>query len=185
MVSVTAYHGTNQVFDKFDQGKSRILNDFYGGGVAYFTENRIVSEQYARAMVKKSGGTPHIYTVRLSLKKIFDVDKTYTSKELLALVGSDVDGFARGAGMMNLGVDKYAVLSDLKSGSTAVKGSDVFKGMSRGMVKTADARERLKKTGYDALRYNGGLNMSAAIKHSVWIVYHATSITITNVENKK
>ena len=184
MASILAYHGTNQKFEKFDQGKSRILNDFYGGGVAYFTENLTVSHQYAKAMVKKLGGSEHIFKVRLDLKKIFDVDKSYTGKALVALIGSNVEQFARSAGMLNLGADRYSVLSDLKSGNISVDGAAVFKGMSMGMVKTAEARETLKRNGYDGLRYNGGLNMGAAIKHSVWIVYNASSIKITGVEVK-
>jgi hypothetical protein len=33
--SGTVYHGSGAKFDQFDQKKSRIPNDFYGGGVAY------------------------------------------------------------------------------------------------------------------------------------------------------
>ena len=32
------FHGTNTRFDKFDQRQSRIINDNYGGGVAYDIE---------------------------------------------------------------------------------------------------------------------------------------------------
>lgn len=178
-----AFHGTNQNFIAFSQDKARLINDFYGGGVAYFTSKREVAEQYAKAMAKKYGGDQYIYTVRLTLKKTFDVDNEYSGQELAKMIKNDPEAFARSAGLLNYGVgaDKYTIISDLKSGNMHVKGDQVFKGLSRGMVNTANARKMLQTMGYDSLRYNGGLNMGMATKHDVYIAYNASSIKIIGV----
>ena len=46
------------------------------------------------------------------------------------------------------------------------------------MVYTAKARKRLEELGYDALRYNGGVNMSMAKKHNVYLTYKAANAAI-------
>ena len=48
------YHGTNQLFDKFEQSKSRVLNDYYGGGVAYFTDTLKVAHTYAKSKIGRA-----------------------------------------------------------------------------------------------------------------------------------
>lgn len=178
MSIIPAFHGTNQQFEQFSQDKARLLNDFYGGGVAYFTENFQVAKQYAAAAVKRTGGDPVIYRSQLHIKKLFDVDGNYTGKDIKPLIGSNYELFARAAGLLNLGADKYRVLSDLKSCDIVLTGEQLYKGMSGGMRKTAVARDKLKKNGYDALRYNGGVNM-AAVRHNVYIMYYARDIRIT------
>jgi hypothetical protein len=177
-ISIKAYHGSNSVFDKFDQGKARIVNDFYGGGVAYFSDSTKVAITYAQSMSRKSG-KPVVYEVDLKLKKVFDVDHTYTGKELIKFVEKDdAESFARGAGLMTARDDKYTVMGKLKSGDYELTGEQVFRGLSRGMNQTAKARQILIDLGYDGLRYNGGVNMGMATKHSVYLAYDAKSITI-------
>lgn len=174
-----AYHGSNAKFAKFDQGKARIINDFYGGGVAYFTSNKDVAKTYANAMAKSKGGERYIYEVELNLKKIFDVDHKFTGKELTKFFDpKEAEDFARGAGLMKAGMDRYVVIGKLKDGDYELTGDQVFKGLSRGMVNTAKARQKLISLGYDGLRYNGGLNMNAATKHDVYLVYNADDIKI-------
>jgi hypothetical protein len=176
--NIKAYHGSNSVFDKFDQNKSRIINDFYGGGVAYFTDNTKVAITYAQSMSRKSG-KPIVYEVNLNFKKLFDVDDTFTGKELIKFVETyDAELFARGAGLMGPRDDKYLVVAKLKKGDYKLSGEQVFRGLSRGMNQTAKAREILIKLGYDGLRYNGGVNMGMATKHSVYLAYDSKSITI-------
>lgn len=176
------YHGTNHNFIKFDQEKARLVNDFYGGGVAYFTSKKEVAEQYARAMSRKAGTKDqYVYKVHVTFKKTFDVDNEYSGKELVKMLKNDPEAFARGAGLLNYGADRYTIISDLKTGNIRVKGDQVFKGMSRGMVNTANARKTLQTIGYDSLRYNGGLNMGMATKHDVYIAYNADAIRITQV----
>lgn len=180
MTTIVAYHGTNARFERFDQGKARIAQDYFGGGTAYATDNMDIAKQYSTAMYKKYGGERIIYKVRLNLKKVFDVDKIYTGKELLDLIGNmNVEQFARGAGLLNMGADKYKVLSELKDGTAEVPGDQVFRGLSGGMIKTANARDRLIKERYDGLRYNGGVNMNAT-RHNVYIIYNARNIQITD-----
>lgn len=180
---INAYHGSNANFDKFDQNKSRIPNDFFGGGVAYFTDNIDLAKQYATAMQKKSGGQRVIYDVTLKLKKIFDVDDVFAGADLSRILkGIDLDKFARGAGLLTYGTDPYKVLGDLQSGRIQLTGTQVFKGLSGGMVNTAKAREHLKVDGYDSLRYNGGLNMNMAIRHNVYLVYNVNDIKINSKE---
>lgn len=175
---LTLYHGTNQRFAQFEQSKARLVNDFYGGGVAYFTDSLDVAKTYAKGAAKK-GGDKLIYKVTLSINKLFDVDQTYTSGELTHFFEArDVEAFARGAGLLSLGADKYSVMYELEKGLMRLTGEQVFRGMSQGMVKTAAARDRLKRLGYDALRYNGGVNMSQAQKHNVYIAYDASRIKI-------
>lgn len=174
------YHGSNAKFDKFDQAHSRIINDFYGGGVAYFTDSIEVAKTYANSMFKSKGGGRYIYEVELSLENLFDVDHEFTGKELTKFFNDKtVEEFARGAGMLKFGgEDKYTVLGRLKSGDMKLSGNEVFKGLSRGMNQTAKARQMLVSLGYDGLRYNGGVNMAMATKHNVFLAYEADDIKI-------
>jgi hypothetical protein len=173
------YHGTNVNFDRFSQDKARIINDFFGGGVAYFTDDIDVALTYAKSMVRSKGGEKLVYEVRFRADNIFDVDHTFSGDEIKRLFKNDkeVEEFARGAGMMKYGVDKYNIISNVALGHVQLRGEEVFKGLSLGMNKTAKAREKLIKLGYDSLRYNGGINMGAK-RHSVYIAYKASNISI-------
>ena len=169
------YHGTNARFDKFDQRKSRIVNDNYGGGVAYFTDGLSLAITYAKNMAKKQGGDPLVYTVELKLSKLFDVDHEFTGKELVNILPSDVNDFGRGAGLLRLGSDEYKIISNLKSGNMKLTGEQVYRGLSKGNTQTAKARDHLIEKGYDGLRYN----MPVTPKQSVYLAYDAKDITIT------
>lgn len=184
--SGTVYHGTGAKFDKFDQRKARIANDFYGGGVAYFTSSLPVSITYAKSMARTmKTGTPFVFTCELKLKKLFDVDHVFKGKELLAILPKDLDKFARGAGLYSGGKDKFTVQAQLELGQLSLTGDQVFKGLSNGMNATADARAHLTALGYDGLRYNGGVNMDMATKHDVYLAYHADSIHIVKIQAVK
>lgn len=174
------YHGSNAIFSKFDQGKARIVNDFYGGGVAYFTDNIEIAKTYAKAMNRVKGGDLIIYEVNLKFHKLFDVDHEFTGHELMKFYNKNtVEEFARGARLLPLGVDKYSVISRLLSGNMVLTGDQIFRGLSRGMVETAKAREHLIKLGYDALRHNGGVtSMNTAIRHNVYLAYKSDEIDI-------
>lgn len=173
------YHGSGTVFDKFDQRKARVANDFYGGGVAYFTDNVKVAIQYAKSMAKTAKtGTPFVYTCDLNLRNVFDVDEQFTGKKLQQILPKDIETFARGAGMLGWDKDKYKIIGDLKAGKATLSGDEVFKGLSSGMNQTAAARQYLMDKGYDGLRYNGGLNMNMHTKHNVYLAYYAKSIKI-------
>lgn len=176
--SVEAYHGSGSRFDKFEQSKARIANDFYGGGVAYFTDDLSVAKTYAKSMAKKTKNDPFIYTVKVQFRKLFDVDHVFTEKNLLDILPKDIENFARGAGLLGLDSDKYAVISNLKAGKFSLSGDQVFKGLSKGMNTTAKARDHLRSKGYDGLRYNGGVNMGMATKHNVYLSYEAKNIKI-------
>lgn len=178
MKTITVYHGTNGNFDRFDQSKARIVNDFWGGGVAYFTDDKEVAKTYAASMARSKGGDRLVYQVSLRMKKTFDVDDVFTGKELTQFFTEKTsEEFARGAGLLRLGADKYSILSDLESGRLKLTGHDVFHGLSNGMNQTAKARKVLEKMGYDSLRYNGGLNMNAK-KHNVYLTYNASNVSI-------
>lgn len=184
MRQVEAYHGTAGDFKRFDQKKARVARDFYGGGVAYFTSDRDVAKSYARAAAKLAkSDVMFIYRCALSMSKTFDVDHVFKGVELRALIDrKSLEEFARGAGLLRAGVDKYAVLADLDAGRTSLTGENVFRGLSKGMVYTDVARQKLIDHGYDSLRYNGGVNMSNSsvehAKHDVWIMYDADHIKI-------
>jgi hypothetical protein len=61
-------------------------------------------------------------------------------------------------------------------------GDQVFKGLSKGMNRTADARDYLMSKGYDGLRYNGGVNMDMATKHNVYLIYNVKNVKMVNKE---
>jgi len=170
----TVYHGTNARFDKFDQKKSRIVNDNYGGGIAYFTDSIGLSVTYAKSMAKKLGGDPIVYSVELKLKKIFDVDDTFTSDDLINILPKDINEFARSAGLLSLNSNEYKVLSDLKNVTTKLTGEQVYRGLSKGNTQTTKARQHLIEKGYDGLRYN----LPTTPKQSVYLVYNAKDIKI-------
>lgn len=180
-VHVNVFHGSGRKFDHFDQRLARLKNDFFGGGVGYFTDNKDIAKSYARAMSKETR-TPYLYYITLTMKNVFDVDHEFTGPLLTKLVSDNFEGFARGSGLLTVNVDKYTLLAKLQSGSIALKGDKVFKGLSKGMVDTALARDILIKNGYDGLRYNGGMNMQQATQHNVYIPYNATSIKIDKIE---
>lgn len=174
----TVYHGSGSRFNKFEQSKARIVNDFYGGGVAYFTDSVPVAITYAKSMAKKTGGEPLVYTVSVSFDRVFDVDNVFTGQVLKDILPDDIEGFARGAGMMGLNADQYKVMASLQTGRAKLTGDQIFKGLSRGMNQTAKTRQHLISRGYDALRYNGEVNMDMATKHNVYLAYDAADLTI-------
>lgn len=175
---IVGYHGTNARFSKFDQRHARIFNDFYGGGVAYFTDNVKVAVTYAKSMSKK-GGSPIVYEAHLNLRKVFDVDHKFIASELTKFyTKKTLEDFARGAKLLRPDVDKYTLLGRLETGSLELTGDQVFRGLSQGMVHTAKAREKLVELGYDGLRYNGGLNMEMMTRHNVYLIYNAEDAQI-------
>lgn len=171
-----AYHGSNALFDQFDQKHARVANDLYGGGVAYFTDSIDIANGYAQAMTRKKGGTPTIYKVQLTLNNMFDVDNIYTGDTLINLLPKNLETFARAAGMMRPGVDKYDVLYGIESGNAKLSGDLIFKGLSNN-TKTAEAREILRRKGFDGLRYTGGKLMNMP-PHNVYLAYSPSSIEI-------
>lgn len=168
------YHGTNNLFRKFDSSKSRIRNDNYGGGI-YFTPTKKAAMVYAKSMAKKSG-IPYIYSVKCDFKKTFDVNDNFSGKELTQLLPIDVEKFARGANLLTLKSDKYEVIDSLKSGKTELSGDVVFRGLSNGNSSTTVAKEILMKNGYDSIRYNGNLG-----DHDVYIAYN-DNVNIEKIE---
>ena len=135
-------------------------------------------------MVKtKKSGKPYVYTVKFTPKKVFDVDETFTGDELVKLLpAADLAGFASGAGILKFGEDRALVQVRLKKGRYTLTGDEIFKGLSRGMVNTAKAREHLKKKGYTAIRYNGGVNMNMARKHDVYVAWDPKDIRIDKIQ---
>ena len=184
-VVVDAWHGSGRIFRKFEQIHARIPNDYFGGGIAYFTDDHGVAKTYAKSMAKSQGTkTPFIYHTRLTMRNVFDVDGEFTGPELLHLLPDnekEYEQFARGAGLLRLGVDRYQVLSDLKNGNVKLNGKQVFFGLSNGGINTARAREHLIRKGFDGIRYNGGENMNMAVRHNVYIPYNANSIKINKI----
>jgi len=177
------FHGSNAKFAEFSNKAKRILNDNYGGGIAYFTDTSAVALTYAKSMTRKYGGTEYIYHVELDLGNIFDVDYIFTKSELTKLLGSiKPEAFARGAGLLKGDADKYKVLASLELGNLKMSGEEVFKGLSNGYVQSNAAESVLKDLGYDGLRYNGGVNMSAP-RHNVYIAYYAKNVRILDISD--
>lgn len=176
MKTITAYHGTNSRFNKFEQSKARVVNDVFGGGVAYFTDSVDIAKGYANNMARAKGGDKILYEVVLKFNKLFDTDEMYTGNELQKMIGTDVESFARGASLLKLGADRTDVLAKLRGGKMSLTGEQVFKGMSNGMISTRRARERLIQLGYDGLRHNGGL--MGGSRHNVYLSYRADQIQI-------
>ena len=190
-VEVDAFHGSGKRFGKFAQSQARIKNDHMGGGIGYFTTNKDVARSYANHMAKyHKTNTPYIYHTKLKMNNVFDVDHDFHGDKLKHLIPDEKkhEDFARGAGLLKLGADKYKTLSDLKSGNIKLSGQQVFNGLARAHGGTAGARDHLIKRGYDGLRYNGGEQMDQATKHDVYIPYNADSIhihKITQIVKKK
>lgn len=175
------YHGTSARFDKFDQRFGRMENDFYGGGIAYFTTSIKIAKGYASASKKRIGGDMLLYTVDVNFKKVFDVDISYDGAEVLKILdGTDLEKIARGAGLMSYGnPNSQSNLSDLKRGRLSLTGDQLYKGFTtanRG--KTSAFRDKLISLGYDALRYNGGLQIRGETQHDVYIAWDASTIKI-------
>lgn len=171
MLSVSkAYHGTNNLFNKFDSSKARIVNDYYGGGIAYFTDSMEAAITYAKSMAKRSG-SPIVYVVSLNFNKIFDTSKIFTGEEIVKILPANTFEFARGASLIKLGGDVQEIISNLKKGDISMTGEQVFKGLSRGMVNTSFTRKYLINHGYDGLKYT-------AVKQNVYLTYNEKNIRI-------
>ncbi len=189
MASKRLFHGTNLAFEQFDQRFARARNDYYGGGIAYFTENEKVARGYAEARYVQYKGVRLVYDVTLSMNKTFDVDTIYTGKTLKNIINvdkKDVESFARGAGILDRwwlkdnNMDKYLVEAKLLDGTIELTGEQVFNGLSSNKMSQDKARDRLITVGYDSLRYNGGeqaLSRSFG-HHNVYIAYKANNIQI-------
>lgn len=190
MQTINAYHGTATAFDRFDQSFARVRNDHFGGGVAYFTDNKSVAIQYAEAMYKMakhkvSFAAKLVYNIRLKFSKLFDIKMIFTGKELTKLIsGTNLELFARNAGLLKLGTDKYDVFEGLKTGNTGLTGEQVFLGLSEHQQKTEKARTILKKNGYDGLKYYGA-KIFGSIPHTIYLPYNQSQITIQNIETLK
>lgn len=182
-VTVKVMHGAGGLFTSFDAGKARMKNDFFGGGLGYFTDSHEIARSYAKGASKETK-TPHVYHTTLKMDNVFDVDHDFTGSKLQRMLPKDTEKFARHAGLLNAGnmENRDSILNDLESGRTTLKGHQLFWGLSEGGTKTTAARNHLMKHGYDGLRYNGGENMKGAIRHNVYVPYHAKSITIHKVE---
>ncbi len=176
--TLIVFHGSNKKFDKFSAKAKRVTNDFYGGGIAYTTDDKNVALTYSRAMTYRYGGEEYLYQLHLNLKNIFDVDTVFTGKELTEFLKYiKPEEFLRSAGLLTAGTDKYALISKLSSGNLMLNGKEVFKGLSKGLVDSSGAEAILKKMGFDGLRYNGGDNMGTG-RHNVYIPYYEDSIKI-------
>lgn len=180
----TLYHGSGRKFAEFDFSKLRVANDFYGGPV-YFTDTLSVAISYAKSMARVAAtGTPFVYTCRVVLTSVFDVDHVWSGKELQDILpkGKELDRFVRGAGLASGGKDPFMVAAQLELAQVSLTGDQIFKGLSSGMTNTKAAREYLMDKGYDGLRYNGGLNMNMREKHNVFCPYKASAIKIEKVQ---
>ncbi len=169
------------MFEKFDRAKARIQNDFYGGGVAYLTDSRDIGVQYAKSMSKGGKGSPVLYTTDVRFRKLFDTTAYFDGKEVKQLLPQNIEGFARGAGLLSAGANRVSVLANLREGNIGMTGVDIFRGLSGGMTYTVSAREHLQRMGYDGLKYLGG-TITGAIKHGVYLAYDPNSIIIKNAE---
>lgn len=183
----TVYHGSGNDFNTFKQSEARTLNDYYGGGIAYFTDNKDVAKSYARTTAKRPGSqnNPTLYTVRLSIHNPFIVPKVYSGNELKKFIPKsiqDMDNFLRNCGLLTYGVDKYKIINDINAGKYEMSGDTIFKGLSIRQTNTIAARETLISLGFDGLQYDGG-KITRGIHHNVWLPYYEKQITIINKEN--
>lgn len=186
-VKVDTFHGSGHSFTEFSQIHAKIPNDFYGGGIGYFTDSRKIGESYAKASSKVTR-TPHLYHTTLDMKNVFDVDHKFSGKKLTGLLPKDTRAFAKHAGLLNASNmdQENSILGNLERGDTELSGHQLFWGLSEGGTKTAKARDHLIRHGqYDGLRYNGGVNMKQDTKHNVYIPYNADSISINKVDRLK
>ena len=185
-ISVDAFHGSGVHFDQFKQEHAKLPNDYYGGGIGYFTTSHNVATTYAKSRAASmKTKTPHVYHTNLSMKNVFDVDHVFTGEELKKFLPKDElkhEQFARHAGIMKYGTDRIKTVDDLRSGKASLTGHQLFQALSENGNSTAKARDLLIKHGYDGLRYNGGANMDMAERHDVYIPYHAKHIKIKKVE---
>jgi len=184
-VKVNVYHGSGHHFSEFSQKHAKLPNDHMGGGIGYFTDNHDMAKSYAKARSKDSKThTPYVYHTNLKMHNVFDVDHNFHGKKLKHILPDEKhhEHFARGAGLLSAGSDKFRVLAKLKTGDINLTGHQVWKGLSHGNVDTTKARDHLVKKGYDGLRYNGGENIGGATKHNVYIPYNKDSIHINKTE---
>lgn len=174
MTTVHLYHGSGRLFDRFDRKFAMIENDYYGGGVAYCTDDFEVAKTYASAGAKKTG-EGYVYRLYLVTNKLFDATATYGPEVFMPLIKGSEEDFMRGAGLLKAGTDRIAALVALKR--QQLTGKQIFWGLSRGGVSAGKARDILIKAGYDALKHAGGEQFGAK-KHVVYIGYDPAKLKI-------
>lgn len=185
-VSVEVWHGTNIKFDQFNKEMARAPNDLYGGGLGYFTDSLEVAKGYARTSVKRAKvskeAQPYIYRVQLTLDNVFDVEKTYSGNFVASFLKSnsysDAESFLRTAGMAKMGTDLPLKVSQLRNGQLEMLGDDLFKALSKGSVNSTNGRNTLIASGFDGLRYPGGIRSGTKGLHNVYIAYENDKIKI-------
>lgn len=179
--SLIGYHGTDILFDKFSKDFAKIRNDNYGGGVAYFTDKQSIAITYAISQAKKTNRTPLIYVTELRFNKLFDCDSILTGERLIKILPSDLEGFAKGARLLNSTTNKYEIISKLKDGILSIYGNDFWNGISQGNTKTSDARKYLERNGFDGLKYNSPI-LHGSTPHAVYLPYVDSCIKINKVQ---
>lgn len=196
---LTVYHGTAARFDEFGQENARVENDYFGGGLAYFTSSRRVAYGYARsAMLRTKSKIPYIIYVGVQFDKLFDARNTskWSGERVLAFIqevglrSDQVEAFIRGAGLLDMsslqGRSPHVVKSAFMSGKIELDGESIFMALSRVLGNMAQARKKLMSLGYDGLCHIGGeitkdkLNRG---KHTVFISYDKK--TIRSFDRKK
>lgn len=185
-MKIKLFHGAGALFSKFRQEFSRSPNDHYGGGLAYLTTDEKIARGYATSSAKRTKSDPIIYLVEANFKKVFDIDETFTGKEMKEFLPKDIDGFARSAKIAKFSSDGSSLMlakSKLRDGTIELTGRQIYDGLSGvNNNQTSKVRDIFISMGYDALRYNGGLNMMTT-SHDVYIAYKATTLKILSSEN--
>ena len=74
-------------------------------------------------------------------------------------------------------MDKYTVLSNLKSGITGLTGKQIFDGLSNGNTQTLKARDILVKMGYDSIYYKTPDRVN-----DIYITYKDNNLRIDKIE---
>lgn len=170
----TLFHGGIDFDGEFRQDMSRSPNDYFGGGVAYFTDNHEVALKYAKNAGKRSGKLPVVYNVKLTIKNNFDVDKKYNSELFLDSI-KDLDKFIRNSSIGEYNDPIYVTKQKLKSG-IEITGKSIFKGLSNNHQNSGRAREILIDLGFDGLRYTG--DEDSMNPYNVWLPYNSDQVSI-------
>ncbi|MCI0655481.1 MAG: hypothetical protein L0170_00210, partial [Acidobacteria bacterium] len=165
------YHGTKNVFEKFDKKMAKA--GLFGDGF-YFTENPKVASGYS-ATSKASGVAPNVRVAYLDIRNPFNADGAYPADEAFATQlaeklnskGFDGDYFLERveAAEEQIGPMGY-VLYDIAREIVNETGERLG---SRGV------NEILGEMGYDGITHLGG-EMTEGLRHRVWVVFDENQI---------
>jgi hypothetical protein len=170
------YHGTQSVFDNFDDAvAAKPGQNLYGPG-HYFTDNPAVASEFAEGDRVRVAAVSNVRMARLDIKRPFDIDAPLPKSSVASLKAATtrvVEGIKAG-GKESPDVN-LAGLDDVRTGDEAYNWlTHEFMRTSRRDPETL-VNQVLQEAGFDGITHKGGGKVGN-IPHRVWIAFKGEQV---------